>query len=253
MDRLSRRERRASILRAAIKAISRRGSLATRATDVSQAARVSPGLLFSYFPTLKALREAAVDSGMRKLRIRWPRNLSRVSPEAALNSIASAFIEVFHRDRDLLRLLLFDALSDGRKAVSRFRKNLVGAARRTANLIRMWKLRGWIRDAADPCSLSWVFLSTILQNIMAEDVFGILHRRSSLDDSVHAVLVLLKKEEGSGTRPLDLRASEPALRKTSCRVATLEGRFSNGAAGSRNRSRGEIDPDPDPDPIPSQV
>ena len=110
MHRLLKQDRRVLILDAARKTLAARGFLGTRAQDVAEAAQVSEGLLFRYFPSMRALQEAVIAKGRRSKPAPWPRRLSEMPPRAALRTVASAFLSVFVRDPALLRLTLFGAL-----------------------------------------------------------------------------------------------------------------------------------------------
>lgn len=192
MTRRLKSDRRLMILDAARKTIAARGFLGTRSQDVAEAARVSEGLLFRYFPSMRALQEAVVAKGMEGKPEPWPRGLSELRPRAALRAAASAFLSVFVRDPALLRLTLFGALFGDSDSVEPYRREVRRTSRQIASLVRRWKEAGWVRSTLDPRSVACLFVSTLVYGVMTQDVLGLTQRESSLDAGIHALVELLR-------------------------------------------------------------
>lgn len=167
-----RRERRTSILEAARSTLALRGFLGTRAQDIADAARISPALLFRYYPTMKALRKAVVWKAGDRTPEQWPRNHSKLPPREALFAVARTFRSTFVRDPAILKLALFGALNGDLGCVTPYRRELLRTTRRIASLVRKWKLEGWAEESVDPQGVAGIVVSILAQSVLLEVVFG---------------------------------------------------------------------------------
>jgi len=191
MSRLRRQDRRASILQAARRALAARGFLGTRAQDIAQAAGVSAGLLFRYFPTLRAIQRAVLARGLKQPPLRWPKHLSLLRPGAAFKAVAAAFREALDRDPDALRLAFFGALTQVPDSALLLQREFLRVERGLASLIRVWKSRTWIDSEVDATGLSRLVASTLIQDAVAGHVFGVRSGGKRLDRMIDAVVGLL--------------------------------------------------------------
>jgi AcrR family transcriptional regulator len=192
MSRLSRRDRRASILHAARRALAKRGFLGTRAEDIARAAGVSAGLLFRYFPTLADLQRAAVAQGLKQPPMRWPKNLSGMRPRMACKAVAAAFREAVDRDPDALRLACFGALTEVPDSALLVRRDLLRVERKLGSVLRTWKAKKWIVSEVDATGLSRVIVSALVQDVVSGQLFGIRSGGKRLDRIIDAVAGLLE-------------------------------------------------------------
>lgn len=191
MSRLSRRDRRASILEAARKALAKRGFLATRAEDIAQAAGVSAALLFRYFPTLRAIQGAVLARELERPALPATVITSGTSPRAALRAVADALGGSVDRDHDGLRLALFASLTDLPASTGLLRRYVVGVERPLAELLGSWRSRGWIAAELDSNGLARM----ISHALLFEAVTGILldpgWRAEGFKRAIDGVVILL--------------------------------------------------------------
>jgi AcrR family transcriptional regulator len=208
MKRLSRGNRRDSILNGAKEAFSRRGFLGTRALDVARKAHVSPGLLFQYFPSMRALQKAVLRRGMKRLVVKWPKGIARATPAAALKWVDSAFSEAFEGDPEVIRILLFGALVGDPKAVGHLGGQILGTVNRVSSMIRSWKRMRWVNVRLDPDACAWMFVSTMMQRVIANDICGI-RKQARISEDIAAVFVaMLKAKTRSGRKEAVLEGRE---------------------------------------------
>jgi AcrR family transcriptional regulator len=195
MRRLLKRDRKVLILDAARETYASRGFLGTRTQDVAQAARISPGLLFRYFPSMRALQKAVVARERGRRLIVWPRHLLKMPPRTALRTAAAAFVSTFARDRAMLRLALFGALLGNPAFVEPYRSAVLRTTRRLARLVKSWKEDGWVRESADPEIIAGLFVSSLVQDVLQQELFG--SPRKDIDGCIHELVSLLKESHGS--------------------------------------------------------
>jgi AcrR family transcriptional regulator len=191
MSRFSRRNRRASILHAARKALARRGFLGTRAEDIARAAGVSAGLLFRYFPTLADLQRAVIGQGLELPSMVWPKNLSGMRPRTACKAVAAAFREAVDRDPDALRLAYFGALTEVPDSALFVRRDLLRVERRLGSILRAWKAKKWVVSEVDATGLSRMIVSALVQDAVSGQLFGIRNggrRRDRMMDAIAGLL-----------------------------------------------------------------
>ncbi|CAL9292644.1 TetR/AcrR family transcriptional regulator [Streptomyces sp. R02] len=101
-------ERRATVMRTAIKTFAARGYYGTSTTDVAKAAGISQGYLYRLFKDKEALFVALVDHCSDRLReaaATAAASVRTTDPQAVVDALTAAYDEVID-DRDVLMILM---------------------------------------------------------------------------------------------------------------------------------------------------
>jgi AcrR family transcriptional regulator len=164
-NELLKEERRAEILRAALSVFARQGLAATKISDIAEAAGISHGLVYHYFPTKEAiytaLVERAAQGGLRTTEEALAHS-SAASPWERLRTLCEVMVTGIQTQPEYLMIMLQvgtpNALPGGA------RRALVQYARQTvanlAALIREGQEAGQV-VAGDPVELAKALLATI--------------------------------------------------------------------------------------------
>lgn len=110
--RMSAVERRADVLRAAVKPFAHGGYYGTSTEDVAKAAGISQPYLFRLFPTKKALFIALIEQGFQRVRDAFIDAVGDKTGEDAMAAMGEAYGELL-RDRDELMLQMHFYSSSG--------------------------------------------------------------------------------------------------------------------------------------------
>jgi len=193
MNCLNGHDRRESILKAAQRALARRGFLGTRAKDIAMSAGTSVGLLFRYFPTLRDIQRAVIVRELNQPAIRFPRNLATVRPRLACQAVAAAFLEVIDRNHDALRLAFFGAMTRVPNAGLLLHRDLRRIRRGITSMIRAWKCKKWVGSEVDPTATSQLVESALMHDVLTRHVFGARRGARSLKRLMDTVGGLLER------------------------------------------------------------
>ena len=101
-------ERRATVMRTAIKTFAERGYYGTSTMDVAKAAGISQGYLYRLFPDKATLFAALIEycsARLREAAAAAAASLNSTDPEAVLAALGSSYDEVI-ADRDVLMILM---------------------------------------------------------------------------------------------------------------------------------------------------
>ncbi|MFF3314353.1 TetR/AcrR family transcriptional regulator [Streptomyces sp. NPDC003035] len=101
-------ERRATVMRTAIKAFAERGYYGTSTMDVAKAAGISQGYLYRLFPDKESLFAALIEHCSTVLREAAAETVAKVGssdPEAVIAALSSSYGDVV-ADRDVLMILM---------------------------------------------------------------------------------------------------------------------------------------------------
>ncbi|MBA2812514.1 TetR/AcrR family transcriptional regulator [Streptomyces sp. KM273126] len=101
-------ERRATVMRTAIKAFAERGYYGTSTMDVAKAAGISQGYLYRLFPDKEALFAALIEHCSTILREAAAETVAKAEssdPETVIAALASSYGDVV-ADRDVLMILM---------------------------------------------------------------------------------------------------------------------------------------------------
>ncbi|HMR48415.1 MAG TPA: helix-turn-helix domain-containing protein [Arachnia sp.] len=149
--------RRAQILAVGLELFVRRGYSATRVADIADAAQMSTGLLFHYFPSKKDLYEELVRTGLA----RSTATVSMADASDALayfDGVATTVIGGMRASRFVARMFVLISRADadavlGEDVVSRA---TLDALDRSATIIRSGQEAGTVRRG-DPLALATAF------------------------------------------------------------------------------------------------
>lgn len=109
---MSATERRADVLRAAVKPFAKGGYHGTSTDDVAKAAGISQPYLFRLFPNKKALFIALIEQGFSRVRGAFAEAVGELTGEDAMAAMGEAYGELL-RDRDELLLQMHFYSSSG--------------------------------------------------------------------------------------------------------------------------------------------
>jgi AcrR family transcriptional regulator len=173
MPRLSHAERRRQILGTAMQVFAEYGFRGTTTKTIAGAAGISEATIFLHFPTKEDLFDAILAEGMPSsppaadvLKRAAGRSLRQ-----ALIAFAERALHDLHRNRALLRLLVFSALQGHSLANRLYRRHVQGQFAGLAELLRRAQARGEIRKV-DPETAARLFTTAIIQQIIVREIFG---------------------------------------------------------------------------------
>jgi TetR/AcrR family transcriptional regulator len=222
--RMSGDERRQHLIDAALHLFATNGFRGTTTKAIAQAAGVSEGIIFRYFPTKEDLytailnhkaRQQGIDRTLDMLR----RTMAAQDDEALVLQLALKIFENYRRDADFERLMLRAALEG---------HDLARVSQRTLGMPMFDLLRGYVtkRQAAgalragDPALLVFGMVALPLYFALVSRLFGLDLVKQS-DREVASTFARLMLD---GLRPPE-------------RAAAREARSTNGTARSRTSRR----------------
>jgi AcrR family transcriptional regulator len=173
MPRLPRAERRQQILNAAIDLFAEGGFRGVTTKRIARAAGVSEGTIFLHFPTKHALYDAMLlekMQGHHALAELVPAD-EAVPLAETLTRLADRLLDKQHRNRALLRLLLYSALEEHSLAKELYHVHLQGPFAGLTELLRQARARGEIR-AVDPEAAARIFAAIVTHHILMREIFG---------------------------------------------------------------------------------
>jgi AcrR family transcriptional regulator len=112
-------ERRATVMRTAIKTFAERGYYGTSTMDVARAAGISQGYLYRLFKDKETLFAAVVDfcsDRLREAAAEAAASVNSTDPETVLKAMTTSYGEVI-ADRDVLMILLHAQCSAGEPVI----------------------------------------------------------------------------------------------------------------------------------------
>lgn len=149
--------RRAQILAVGLELFARQGYSATRVSDIADAAQMSTGLLFHYFPSKKHLYEELVRTGLARSSATVPTEHTG-DALAYFSGVAATVIGGMRANRSVARMFVLISRADadavlGDDVVSKATHDTLD---RSATLIRSGQEAGAIRSG-DPRALAIAF------------------------------------------------------------------------------------------------
>jgi len=112
--RMSAEDRRRQIVEVASEIFSLRGFNGTLTKEIADRAGVSPAIIFRHFPSKEAIYSAILDHKLKqaaeRIRERLRDAAGRKDDRAYFGALAFDLLELYSKDRSLIRLLLFSAL-----------------------------------------------------------------------------------------------------------------------------------------------
>src|SRR5262245_31299764 len=111
---MSAEARRRQIVEVAAELFSRRGFNGTLTKEIADSVGVSPAIIFRHFPSKEAIYSAILDhkvrQGAERIRERLRDAAGRKDDQAFFGGLACDLLDLYSKDRSLIRLLLFSAL-----------------------------------------------------------------------------------------------------------------------------------------------
>lgn len=156
-ERKTAEERRADVLRAAVKEFAQRGLEGTSTQAVARAAGISQPYLFRLFPTKKALFLALVKQHFGLVREAFEQAASDQTGDAALAAMGEVYNELL-RDQDALRLQMQAYVACADPEIGEVVRREFG---------RLWRLVMAISGIDDEEQLQRFFAMGMLMNVLA--------------------------------------------------------------------------------------
>jgi len=198
--RLSREERRAQIVAAALRVFSQRGFRGATTRELARAAGVTEVTLFRHFPTKEQLFAAVIDT-YSILPVVRSELLEHAGggddARATLHRIGRKFLAILRERQDLIRLMLSEAVHNPRQARVLFRQGPGRFIQDMKQLLEAFRARGAIRDVNLGIAARAI-LGVFYTHVMMQDVLpGREGEAFDLDEAADALTDLLWR----GLRP----------------------------------------------------
>jgi TetR/AcrR family transcriptional regulator len=160
-------DRRRQIVEVALELFSQKGFNGATTKEIADRAGVSPAILFRHFPSKEAIYSAILDHKLReaaeRIRGRLQDAAGRKDDRAYFGALAFDMLELYSKDRALIRLLLFSAL-EGHELSKMYYKTI---SRQVRDHLRAY-IKQRIADGAfrrlDPLASSRVFLGMVMHH-----------------------------------------------------------------------------------------
>jgi AcrR family transcriptional regulator len=156
-------ERRDEILRAALGVFARRGLEATRIADIAEAANMSHGLIYRYFPSKEAAFEALVERAVQgALRVTEEALLGEASPGDRLKNLLQQMLDGIRTEPEYSLIIVHAYATGAIPAAAGGLLNEYGKQthRNVARLIREAQEAGQVRQG-DADELATLLLATV--------------------------------------------------------------------------------------------
>jgi AcrR family transcriptional regulator len=156
------RDKRRTILRAAVRVFSRKGYDASRVSDIAREAGVAYGLVYHYFEN----KEDVLNSIFREhlgLLHEAIATIDRDQPGARekLAAIASFVIDGYRVGADVVRVLLLEVVRSSMLVAAPRADAVQGLFRRVEGIVRRHQEEGALRRDLDPRMVTYVFLGAL--------------------------------------------------------------------------------------------
>src|SRR5262247_2910476 len=165
--RMCAEDRRRQIVEVAAELFSLRGFNGTLTKEIADRAGVSPAIIFRHFPSKEAIYSAILDHKLKqaaeRIRGRLQDAAGRKDDRAFFGALAFDLLELYSKDRSLMRLLLFSAL-EGHELSKMYYKTM---SRKVRDHVRAY-IKQRIADGEfrqlDPVASSRVFLGMVVHH-----------------------------------------------------------------------------------------
>ncbi|MCX8036731.1 MAG: TetR/AcrR family transcriptional regulator [Candidatus Sumerlaeia bacterium] len=170
--RLERKDRREQIVAAALRAFSRHGFRGTTTRALAREAGITEVTLFRYFPSKEKLFAAVLErySVLPVLEAELLKGMeSRPGARAALRRIGRCVLAILRERRDLIRLMLSEAVTHPRTARMLFRHGPGRMIQTLARILETYMRQGEIRRT-DPTLAARTFLGVFFSFILMQEI-----------------------------------------------------------------------------------
>jgi AcrR family transcriptional regulator len=189
MARLPRAERRRQILAAAIEVFAKSGFGGVRTKRI---AGVSEATIVQHFPTKRDLYDAVLEERLRGAPAPpdLVGELERSNLRKVLTQFAHHLVTAQHRDRRILRLMLYAVLEDHALARELYDRHLARPVEAVTRALRAARTTREIRGV-EPAKAAQLFVAIVAQYILEREVLGTRGRgarRATIEDYVDIYL-----------------------------------------------------------------
>ncbi len=139
---------RKQILDASLKLFSDKGFVRTSVRDIAQAAGITDAAIYYHFASKRDLFEALIEErGFTAVLESLERAEITEGPEVVIPAIACSALEFLYQNRDLLKVLLVEALAEDPVATEEYRILVERWERAEARILRYYAAQGMLRTA----------------------------------------------------------------------------------------------------------
>ncbi len=171
-QRLDRKDRQAQIVAAALRAFSRRGFRGTTTRALAREAGITEVTLFRHFPSKERLFAAVLErySVLPLLEAELLKGMGgKTGARTAMRRIGRRVLAILRKRRDLIRLMLSEAVTDPRTARMLFRHGPGRMIKTLARIMDIYGRQGKIRRV-DPVLAARTFLGVFFSFILMQEV-----------------------------------------------------------------------------------
>ncbi|MBI2724554.1 MAG: TetR/AcrR family transcriptional regulator [Chloroflexi bacterium] len=142
---------RKQIVDAALRLFSDKSFARTSVRDIAQAAGITDAAIYYHFPSKRDLFEAIIEErGFTAALVGLETAEVNVPPSEAIPHIARAALELMHANRDVMKILMVEAIAEDPVAAEEYRILVERWIRAEARILRFYERRGELRtDAVD--------------------------------------------------------------------------------------------------------
>lgn len=139
---------RKQILDASLKLFSDKGFVRTSVRDIAQAAGITDAAIYYHFASKRDLFEALIEErGFTAVLEQLERAEITDGPEIVIPRIACSALEFLYQNRDLLKVLLVEALAEDPVATEEYRILVERWERAEARILKYYAAQGMLRTA----------------------------------------------------------------------------------------------------------
>ncbi len=140
---------RKQILDASLRLFSEKGFVRTSVRDIAQAAGITDAAIYYHFASKRDLFEALIEErGFTAVLAGLERAEITLGPEEVIPAIASSALNFIYQNRDLLKVLMVEALAEDPVASEEYRILVERWERAEARILRYYAAQGLLRTAA---------------------------------------------------------------------------------------------------------
>ena len=156
---------RKQILDAALRLFSEKGFARTSVRDIAQAAGITDAAIYYHFQSKRDLLEALIEErgftsaleGLERAEI----DHVSFGPEQAISNIATSALDLMYANRDLMKVLLVQAMAEDPVAMEEYRTLVRRWTKAEARILKHYMQRGMMASE-DPDELSQQLVVTVI-------------------------------------------------------------------------------------------
>ncbi len=153
---------REQILDSSLRLFSEKGFARTSVRDIGQAAGITDAAIYYHFASKRELFEALIEERGFTAALEELENVEiTVGPEEAIHELAAAALNFIYRNRDLMKVLMVEAMADDPVATEEYQILSTRWRNAEARILRFYADHGQLRTA-DPDELARQIVVTVL-------------------------------------------------------------------------------------------